>query len=79
MKIRGEILPETQRFDFEFENLQKFAKMFEQRRKPKISRHIPSTFWYTARAAVTVRIKFVFSKKLYYINYLRQSWSYLII
>ena len=44
MKIRGEVLSETQRF--EFENLKMFGRMFERRRKPKNTEiyHVVSTY-----------------------------------
>ena len=44
MKIRGELLSAAQRNRFEFENLKKFGKIFEKRRKrriPKYNRNIP--------------------------------------
>ena len=84
MKIRGEILSATGRF--EFENLRKVREIFEQRRKPKNTEihHVVSTYSEQVLAhSSSHSIIFVFSKKsayyINYINYLQQSWNYLII
>ena len=56
--------------------------MFGQGRKPKNTEiyHVVSTYSEQVLAhSNSHSIKLVFSKKLYYKNYLWQSWSYLII
>ena len=81
MKIRAELFSATQRS--EFENLKNVREMFEQRRKPKNTEIYDVVSTYSeqvlAHGSSSHSIKFVFSRKLYYINYLQESWSYLII
>ena len=76
MKIRGELFSATQRS--EFENLKKFGKCSSSlgnRRMPKYTRCISTYSEQVLRATPgsSHSIKFVFSRKLYYINYLQQS------